>query len=442
MTSTQQSDVENEAVAVATASSVFDGDGATDDSAAEEEALEGTITLPRLMALSISTRLLVDTSAQIFSPFLSIFAAGMGISVVTLGQLMGLRSIMGLFAPWIGALADRRGYRLVMRWSLIAIIGGLILTGSSQGFLLLVSGMVVMGIGLAGFVPTLHAYLSNWLPYRIRARGLGILEYSWALAGIVGLYSMGRIIAWSNWRAPLFVLAGGLAFMWVLLGLLPKAEPAGAMTVATPTPLAEGTGGPWYSRISRFFAIGSNARSAYSAVTAQMLLFFAGMQLFIAHGAWLNREYALGAVELGTVALILGCFDLVASVSVSLVVDRIGKLRSVIFGCTGVLIGYLLIPWLNYSVVSAVVGITLTRAAFEFGIVSQISMMTEQAPEQRAKFMSISAAFVFLSGTIANFTGPWLYETQGVWGLSISSSLAMVVALALLLTQVQDASVE
>jgi predicted MFS family arabinose efflux permease len=388
------------------------------------------------MALGITTRLLVDTIAQMFNPFLTIFATGLGVNVVTLGQLLSLRSIMGLAAPLIGSMADRHGYRRMMRLMLVAIIIGVLLVGSSPGLLLAVPGIIIMGIGLAGFVPTLHAYLSARLPYAKRARGLGMLEYSWALAGIIGLYAMGQLIAVSNWRLPLFVLAAGLAVMWIALGALPPVRTAAGhdslpapslATVAKPT-----------ARLRLFFNLGDRARSAYAAIIADMLLFFAGMQLFITHGAWLNLEYGLGAAALGTVALILGCFDLVASISVSLFTDRIGKLRSVILGTAGTMIGYAMIPFLNQSLVGAVLGIALTRICFEFGIVSQISLISEQVPAQRGKLMSLAAAFVLGGNTVANLIGPWLYATRGVVGLSWVGIGVTAVALILLITQVDE----
>ncbi len=394
------------------------------------------VSYPHLMALGITTRLMVDTVAQLFNPFLTIFAIGLGLNVVTLGQLLSLRSIMGLGAPFIGAMADRHGYRRTMRLMLLLIIVGLLLVGSSSGLLLVVPGIIIMGMGLAGFVPTLHAYLSTRLPYTQRARGLGMLEYSWALAGIIGLSAMGQLIALSSWRAPLFVLAAGLAIMWIALGALPPARPQASPDPAL-VPSFDMVDKP-AERLRNFFNLGDRARSAYAAIIADMLLFFAGMQLFITHGAWLNLEYGLGAAALGTVALILGCFDLTASVSVSLFTDRIGKLRSVMLGTGGVMVGYALLPFFNQNLVGAVLGIALTRTCFEFGIVSQISLISEQVPTQRGKIISLAAAFVLGGGTVANLLGPWLYTTRGVAGLSWAGIGATALALVLLYTQVDE----
>ena len=84
-------------------------------------------------------------------------------------------------------------------------------------------------------------------------------------------------------------------------------------------------------------------------------------------------------------------------------------------------------------------GIALTRSAFEFGIVSHISLISEQAPNQRGKMMALAAAFVLAGGTVANLTGPWLYEQFGVQGLSWSAVIAMVIALLFLFSFVREA---
>ncbi len=392
------------------------------------------LAFPQLMGLSITARLLTDTVAQLFNPFLTIFAAGLGVDVVTLGRLMSLRLVTGIFTPLLGALADRHGYRRMMRLALVAIVVGLLLVGSGGGMVSLVVGMILMGLGQSGFVPTLHAYLSARLPYAIRARGLGILEYSWALAGIVGLFLMGYLIAATDWRMPLFVLAGGIGVSWLLFSLLP---PAHADQQHSPAPKAV-ISASLSDRISDFFDLGERSRSAYSAILADALLFYAGMHLMMIYGTWLSDQYGLGAAALGSVALLMGCADLIGSVSVSLFTDRLGKRRSVLIGTTAMLFGYVLLPFLNVALPLAVASIAITRGFFEFGIVSQISLLSEQVPDQRGKMMSLGSAFVMVSGALANITGPWLYVTYGVGGLSIVSVIALVASLLVLVAFVRE----
>ncbi|MCE7985065.1 MAG: MFS transporter [Caldilinea sp. CFX5] len=400
----------------------------------QHDQRRAALAFPQLMGLSITARLLTDTVAQLFNPFLTIFAVGLGVDVVTLGRLMSLRLVTGVFTPLLGALADRYGYRRMMRLALLAIVAGLLLIGSGGGMLTLLTGMVLMGLGQSGFVPTLHAYLSARLPYAIRARGLGILEYSWALAGIIGLFLMGQLIAATDWRMPLFVLAGGIGGSWLLFSLLP---PAHADQQHSPAPKALAPTSR-LGRIADFFDLGLRSRSAYSAILADALLFYAGMHLMMIYGTWLSDQYGLGAAALGSVALLMGCADLIGSVSVSLFTDRLGKRRSVLIGTTAMLIGYVLLPFLNVALPLAIAGIAITRGFFEFGIVSQISLLSEQVPEQRGKMMSLGSAFVMVSGALANITGPWLYVNYGVSGLCLISVLALIASLLVLVAFVRE----
>src|SRR5690606_8005128 len=124
----------------------------------EEEGLEShraarrEISYARLMAISIVTRLMVDSSVQMFNPYLPIFAAGLGTTVVVMGRLVSVRSAMGILAPFFGAYADRHGYRQVMRGGLFAAGIGLAMVGLSPTALVAVAGMILMGLGLAAFV--------------------------------------------------------------------------------------------------------------------------------------------------------------------------------------------------------------------------------------------------------------------------------------------------
>ena len=134
--------------------------------------------------MGISAKLLIDTNIQMFNPFLTVIAAGIGTGAVVMGRLVALRNLAGLAAPLLGSLADRIGHKTVMRISLLATGAGMIIAALSGNILIFALALLLTGIGHAGYTPNLHAYLSSKLPYEKRARGLGMVEYSWALAGI------------------------------------------------------------------------------------------------------------------------------------------------------------------------------------------------------------------------------------------------------------------
>lgn len=394
------------------------------------------ISFRRLITTCISARLLIDIGSQIFNPFLPIIAAGLNTDVVVMGRLVSLRNAMGLLAPGFGALADRLGYRRVMRVALLISALGMLVIGSSVNIPLAAAGMLLSGIGLAAFLPTLQAYLSARLPYAMRARGMGMLEYSWALTGIVGLSVMGQIIAVTGWRTPFFLLAAGLLLMSLVFGTLP------ATSVERTTRPSQGRhAAPLRqlpARIIGFFRVNENARSTYGAMAAAAFNYFAAVQFMIIHGAWFADQYGFDARALGLVALLFGCFDLTASVSVSLFTDRFGKWRSVLVGTVGVLVGYLLIPWLNVGAVPALLSAAFARGFFEFALVANLPLLSEQAPRQRGKVMSLSAALTLGSGTVAGLVSPLIYTEWGISAVAALSALCSAISLGLLITLVRE----
>ncbi len=393
------------------------------------------LSVRRLMTISIITRIIVDTSVQLFGPFLPMIAQGLGTTVVTMGRLIAIRSLTGMLAPVLGSYADRHSYRGVLQFALACGGIGLLIISSSRSLWLAAIGMALFGIGFAGFVPTLAAYVSARLPYSKRARGIGILEYSWALTGILGLYMVGQIIEYSSWRTPIILLGVGMLISAAVFGVLPSARP-GAIHAATEPHLSEVVG--TIRRLRGFFRLGVNARSAYGAIVANCFIMFAAVQFMIIYGAWFNGEYGLTASQLGVVALVFGLFDLSASVSVSLFTDRIGKRRSVFIGLICSLAGYLLIPFLNVGLAPAVASIAFTRGFFEFSVVSNIPLLSEQVPAQRGKVLSLSSAFNMLAVALAGFTAPWFYTNRGIGVVAIMSATSAVIALVILILLVEE----
>ena len=389
------------------------------------------ITFRRLIGTGISAKLLIDIGQQIFNPFLPVIAAGLGLDVITLGRLVGLRSLMGIFAPVSGELADRTSYRLVIRLALLVNAAGFLIVGLSQNGWMTAAGMILAGLGAAAFVPTLQAFVSGHLPYAIRARGLGMIEYAWALTGIVGLSLVGLLIEWTNWRTPFLLLAAGMVVMSFVFAAMPGAH-------ASAPALAKGSAEAGERSPLAFFRFSANMRSTYATIIAGALSYFAAMQVMIAHGAWLEQQYGLGPAQLGLVAFVFGWFDLAASVSVSLFTDRIGKRRSVLLGISGSLIGYLLMPFFNVNVVAAVAAIAVARMCFEFNIVSHFPLLSEQVPAQRGQAMTLGSAAALVAGAFAGFSGPWLLVTLGVPALAWSSGAAVALALAIVLLLVRE----
>lgn len=398
-------------------------------------------SFPLLMTVSVLTRLLVNTANQLFNPFLTIIAAGLGIDVITLGQLLGLRSIMAVFAPLWGALADRRGYRAIMRLELLTGISGLLLIGSSVHLWMTVAGMILLGLGFYAFVPTLRAYLAEQLPYNRRARGFGILEYSWALSGIVGLFVMGQVIALAGWRAPFYALAAGLVVAWFVFAELPPTGRA-AQTASQPTTASRPRWfGGWshlVAQLRHFFTIQENRTSTWGAILSGTAANFGMLHIAVIYGGWLATEYGLSAEALGTVALVIGCADLCGSGLASIVADGLGKRRGVLLGWAIALVVTALLPWLDRSLLWAVGALVLLRASSEFAIICHMSLVSGQSTTNRGKILTLAFAVSIVGGTVASFTGPPAFTAYGVWGLGPVTALALLVAIVIMLRWVRE----
>ncbi len=381
----------------------------------------------------MASKLVVDIGTQIFNPFLSLIASGLGVSVVELGRVVGLRNVMGIFSPLSGVWADRAGHRLVIRVALLVMAAGSSLIAFSSALWMVAAGIILMGLGTTTFVPNLQAFVSGHLPYNLRARGLGMIEYSWALTGIFGLSLAGVLIAATGWRTPFMVLAAGMVLMSVVFSAMPGEQ---HQKVAPSESSVDKRS--LLRRLASILLVGSNKRSTYATILAATLSFFAAMQVMITYGAWLAGRYALEASQLGFVALVLGCFDLLGSVAVSVFTDRIGKKRSVLIGLAGSLAAYLAMPFFDAGVIQAVVVIAVARMFFEFNIVSHFPLLSEQVPLQRGQVMTLSTAVTMLGATLSGFTGPWLYVNVGLHALAWTSGAAVGLALVVVVLFVRE----
>lgn len=386
-------------------------------------------TTNRLIGVGLLTRLLIDTAVQLFFPFLPVIARGLNISTVAAGQLVSLRGSMGLLSPLFGELAERIGYRRVMRIGLLLGATGYAIIAIGANLTSAIVGMVLAGLGIFSFTPTLQAYLSNQLPLKRRARGLGTLEYAWALAGIVGLSLFGLLIEATSWRAPFVVLSAGLFVAAVGYQWLPMSK----QLPTSPTAVHQGAAN------GRFFDLGPTKRSAWSSILSQGMVMFAAMNLFITYGTWFADQFNYAPSDLGRLALYLGIADLCGSVIVSSIGDWLGIRRSVLGGIMLSILGYLLLPSLSTQIGTAVVGILLVRFTFEFSVVSNIALLSEQSPNKRAKVMTLAAASALTGATIAGFTGPRLYDQIGVAGIAWTSGAVAALALALVWWRVNEA---
>jgi predicted MFS family arabinose efflux permease len=363
----------------------------------------------QLIGLGLAARIAVDTTTQLFYAFLPIIAAGIGVTPLVMGRLISIRSIAGLFAPLAGAVTERSGYRPILRATLIIAAVGLIIVAFSRQAAMAAVGMVFVGAGLFSFVPLLQAFASERLSAENRARGMGIIEYGFAISSLAGIFLVGQLIDAFTWRTPLFVMAVALIGTGLSFGLLPPS----AKQPRNPTSLRT------------LFDITENRRGVWIAIVITSLVIFGAIHTFSAYSTWLFLEYGFGARELSFLALAFGVIDISGSGLVSLRLDRIGRKRALIIGSIIGVVAYLLLPIMaTLTLPLALVCLLCCRFAFEFSMVSSIIIASEAAPTQRARAMTLSAAVVTAVLALAGLTGTQAYASWGLIGLSMPSAIA------------------
>lgn len=365
----------------------------------------------QLITLGLLARIVVDTAMQMFFAFLPIFAAGVGVTPLVMGRLVSVRSLAGLLAPFAGALTERMGYRPILRASLIIAAIGMLILAFSRNILTAGIGIFFVGMGLFAFVPLLQAFVSERLSAEKRARGMGIIEYSFAISSIGGLFLVGQLIDAFTWRTPFFVMAGLLTIAGLSFGLLPPTAQKARKAVT----------------LRSLFQITENPRRVWTAIAIMSLVIFGAIHTFSAYSTWLFTEYGFGARELGFVALAFGVIDICGSGLVSLRLDRIGRKRALIIGGIIGTIAFTLLPFLaTIALPLALIGLLCCRFAFEFSMVSSIIIVSESAPTQRARATTLAAAVVTLVLAAAGLSGTQAYASIGLLGLSIPSTLAFM----------------
>lgn len=387
---------------------------AVNDASGEARSNNGhTVRGRQVLPAIMTTRLLSDTANQMFNPFLAVFAVGIGVSIQQLGVLLSIRSLSGLVGPLFGVLADRYGSLSVARAGLLLLAASLVGFSFSNSWLTALAAMVPMGVALGFIGPVLQAYVGGTIRFERRARTLSVAEYSWALAGIIGLSAMGWIISLVGWRGALLALATALVAAQFGLKFLPKP----ALVQAPP----KGMGG----RLPVLAWLGSSVVA---------LLFFTMFNAMVVHGVWLTNAFGVDTRGLGMVSLVLGFADLAGAALVSVLGNRMNVIWLAVAASALCVAGYV---WLAVSapagLVPVVVLLVIVRAGMQAAFVSMVTLISETAPQARGLVMATAAAFGQIGLAVAAVVGPAVYSNLGFGSVASVSAVGMGMAVGLLL---------
>ena len=368
------------------------------------------------------SRAVHDVSVRVVYPFLPEVSAGLRVPLDRVGQMLSLRSGVEIVSPLAGALSDRLGHRRSMSIALVVLAIGLAMIGLSSDPAVTVLGFVVSGVGTAFYLPSQLAYVSERTPYARRGRVLGAIEMTWASAGIVGAPLMGALIGSLGWRAP---------FIAVTVSALVCA--ALTLTLAETPPSLRARGEAFRVRSILHHC------SAIAFLVVWLLLFLAFENIQVGYASWFESRFGLSAGQRGFMQTLFGVFEIAASSSSSLFLDRVGKKRGVTSGLLVGLLGYVMLVGLGHLALwIGLASMSIAFLGFEFSVVSGLSIGSEQLPQARGTMLALVIMSSGLGRMFGAVSGGAFAAGAGFPAAALASAAIGVVTLGLFVGYVQE----
>ncbi len=367
-------------------------------------------TLIRQIVAVMFLRLLLNTGRRFVYPFAPAFSRSLDVPLAAITSIIATCQIASLLGLFSGPLADRLGYRAMMRTGLGMLAIGMLVCGLASGYWWLFLGLLVASLGKIVFDPAIQAFIGTHVPFERRGRVIGAVETAWAGSTLLGIPALGLIIEHFGLAGAYWILALLGAIGWVAISWVIPAD----------DPVASGRD----SRVRLFAALAQLIRVRPAA---GMLLFgfwvsIANDSLFVVFGAWFEQAFLVSIAALGFCTVAIGAAELLGESMTAVFADRLGVKRATILGLGMVVIAYLLLPFLDRSLPLALSGLFLVFFTFEFTIVTSFSLSTELMPGARATMM---AGFYAASGVgrmIGVLIGGWLWQVGGITAVAWTSA--------------------
>lgn len=368
-------------------------------------------------------RLVMNTAHRLFYPFLPALSRGLGVSPQVLTTLLALRGAFGISAPFFGPIAERLGKRNALLIGVSIFCLGLSLAGLFPNIVTVFGAILLIIVCKFIFDPALQAYLSERTPYAQRGLVIGLTEFGWSGAMLLGVPWVGWVIDRAGWSAAFLPLAaaGLLAGVWI----------AFAIPADIPHPILSKANG-----LSRSLAVVRHP-AVVAALTVSMLTSAANESFSIVYGQWLERDFALPVFQLGLTTIIIGIAELIGEGGIAVLSDRLGKRLTLILGLALSALAYLVLPFISATLPGALTGIFFVYLAFEFAIVASLPLISELLPESRSAVMRATIASHSAGRMIGAPLGGFLFGFGFLWNGLVAGALTLI-CIPLIIWFVQD----
>ena len=160
-----------------------------------------------------------------FTAFFEPIREEFGWSYTQISFAASLRGLeMGIFAPFVGFLADRFGPRKLIFWGTITVGFGLLLLSLTQSLAMFYGSFLLVAFGAGGCTSVvMMTAVANWFHRKV-GTSLGVMGSGIGAGGLVVLLIV-RLIELYQWRTTLIILGLGMWALGIPLSLVIRNRP-------------------------------------------------------------------------------------------------------------------------------------------------------------------------------------------------------------------------
>jgi len=359
----------------------------------------------------VLARIVFNSAIRMVYPFLPVFSRSLGVDIKTLSSAVSLRSAAGALGPFLASIADSHSRKSGMLLGVFLFTIGVGLVSIQPTFPMFVLFLILSLMGNLVFVPAMQAYFGDWIPYRQRGFVMSLTEYGWSLSFLVGVPLIGFLIARFSWWSPFPFLTGlGVIIFVVLFFILPSNSNAPDIK----------------PNLFRNFKSILTHPPALAGIMIAIFISCSNELVNLIFGVWLEDTFAVQIGALAAASAVIGIAELGGEAIVTLIVDRLGKKRSVFLGICLNALASISLPLLSHTLIGAYLGLFFFYLTFEFTLVSLIPMMSELYPPARATMFSLNIAGMAIGRAVGAQLSPFLYQI-GMGTIILISGLGLVI---------------
>lgn len=373
------------------------------------------------LAAAALARLVLNTTRRFAYPFAPALARGLDVPLTHVTSLVALNQGAGLLSPILGPMADRWGPRAMMLVGLGSLATGMLAAAALPFYATVLLALALAGVGKSCFDPAVQAYVGARVRWERRGLAVGLMEFGWAGSSLIGIPVVGWLIQRHGWRSP-FPLLGALALACLVLLalLLPRVHVAKTAPARAPSVTAS-----WKLLLRR--------RPALGALGYSVCFSMANDTLFVVYGAWLERDFHLPLAALGGATMAIGAAELLAELLTALMSDRIGIARAAVGGVALTALAYFAMPAVAHTLPRALAALFVVFLAFEFTVVTALSLITELLPDARGTMMGALGATSSTGRMLGALSGGYVWLWGGLTAVACLAGMWSLLALASLL---------